>query len=95
MRHASDSNSRLLVENLRTTKGVTAFYVKDSTSGAPDLVVGYKGRCHSLEIKRLGGRMRPTQVDFCRSWTGCYHVVTNSVEALMLIKECDGREDHR
>lgn len=85
-----DANCSDIADNLRR-RGVTVAHIKASHAnsvGVADLVCGYRGRCHLLEIKVLGAKLETTQVAFSRVWTGCYHVATNSLEAFNDISRC-------
>ncbi len=92
-RNTFDANAAEIVDTLRR-RGISVGHVmaahRDST-GVPDLVCGYRGRTHLLEIKTLGGRLRPSQQAFHNRFHGCVHVATNSLEAWNLILECQTR----
>lgn len=90
-RHRSDSGEKDFADNLRRM-GASVHPIESAGGrGVADYVVGYRGVCHLLERKRLGGRMRESQVLFVRVWSGCYHVATSSFDAFALIKECHER----
>lgn len=65
----------------------------DHGTGIPDAVVAKKGgrKNHFLEIKRLGGKLRESQVAFAHVWPSCIHVATSSFEARLLLEECEAR----
>ena len=94
-RAQQDANAKEIVANLRAM-GVSVEYASAThRAGLPDLACGWRGRSHLLELKVLGGHLRPSQVEFSRRWNGCMHVATSSVEAFALIRECHDREPWR
>jgi hypothetical protein len=94
-RDYSDRNAKELYENLErdgwTCKRISKARQKDR--GIPDAIVARRGdpfrRTHLLEVKSLGGRLRPEQMAFAIEWPGCVHVATSSWEAGQLLKECE------
>jgi hypothetical protein len=56
--------------------------------GIPDLLVARAGRMWLLEIKRKGGKVRPSQREFIRSWPAPVWVVTTPEEALDAVTRC-------
>ena len=61
-------------------------------AGVPDTFV-CKRYWHALEIKRLGGHLRASQIAFAMNLKsrGCYHVATGSWEAEKSMEECELR----
>lgn len=94
IREKFDANALDIAGNLRT-RGVSVAHVKaahKNSVGVFDLVCGYRGRTHGMEIKVLGRHLEQSQVKFSRIWNGCFHVATNSDEAFTLILECHRRQ---
>lgn len=51
-----------------------------------DLLVGFQGRDHKMEVKVDGEKMRPRQREFAESWQGApIHEVHNEQEALAVL----------
>lgn len=91
-RPRTDGNSKEIVENLRAM-GVSCHLTMSAyTSGFPDVVCGYRGSTHLLEIKMLGGHLRADQLKFVNAHNGCVHVATSSAQAFELIQECHARK---
>ena len=91
-RPRTDGNSKEIVENLRLMGVSCHLAVSGYATGMPDVVCGYRGTTHLLEIKMLGGKLRANQVRFSNEHTGCFHVATNSHDAFELIQECHHRK---
>ena len=52
-----------------------------------DLLVGYQGRTHLIEVKTEKGRLKPAQEALIESWRGSpLHIVRTVDEALELVR---------
>lgn len=72
--------------------GVSFAFVRAShkrSIGVFDGVAGLQGRSHGVEIKTLGKHLEASQVKFSRTWNGCYHVGTNSLEIYRDLLRCN------
>ncbi|MGB1215963.1 MAG: hypothetical protein ACPG4X_21530 [Pikeienuella sp.] len=81
-----DRNQPEIIEALRKA-GCTVTTLARVGSGCPDLLVGYQGRNHLLEVKDgelppSGQKLTPWQVDWHRDWRGSSCVV-NSIPAAL------------
>lgn len=57
-----------------------------SLVGGPDMMVGFRGVTHLLEVKTAKGRLEETQVKWQEWWRGSrVHVVRDELEALRAI----------
>lgn len=84
-----DENQQSLVEVLRQIPGVSV------QTGHDDLLVGYQGRTHWIEVKNpkevrkdgklKAGALKPSQKALIESWTGSYHVVHHLDQVLEII----------
>lgn len=84
MRRAAkvDGNHTEIVEALRAA-GASVQSLAAVHGGCPDLLVGYRGTNHVIEVKD-GGSFTPMQKAWHRDWQGKAHVA-NSVEDALLI----------
>ena len=83
---ATDRNHQEIAEALRKA-GATVSSLHAVGMGIPDLLVGYQGRNHLLEVKDGSlppskQKLTPMQIRWHESWRG-NSVVVNSVEAAM------------
>lgn len=95
MRRANrrDPGEKPIVEALRAIGARVSSW---GTDGAPDLVVGWRGRVFLLEIKepigpeggtsKRGQHLTPAQVRFHREWFGYVDVVRSVDEALAVLR---------
>lgn len=83
MRRAAkvDSNQGAIVDALRAV-GISVAPTHTVGDGFPDLVCGYRGATHLLEVKMPGKGLTDDQEQFVRGWRGNYHIVTDVIEAL-------------
>lgn len=94
-----DSNAKEFYPNLAREGWLIARIASavQRRPGIPDAIIcrargrqqNATGLNHLLELKSLGGRLSPEQIEFARTWTGCVHVATNSWEANELLKMCE------
>ena len=78
--HRADGNQAEIISALEKA-GATVFRI-----GQPlDLLVGFRGTNYLLEVKQPGAKLRETQEDFLRFWTGQASVVHTTREALEVI----------
>ena len=90
-RPRTDGNSKEIVENLRAMGVSCHLTMSGYSTGMADLVCGYRGTTHLLELKMPGGKLRANQVRFANEFTGCYHVASNSFDAFRYVQECYAR----
>lgn len=78
-----DKNESEIVTALRSA-GASVFIC--SGVGLPDLVVGFRGTTHLLEVKSTKGKLTVDQVDSHSAWQGSpIHIVRNVEQALISI----------
>ena len=95
MRRAAkrDDNHAEIRDTLRDIPGVVVADTGSLGGGFPDLVVGYRGVVHLLEIKDGSKppskrKLTPDEVKFFNNWAGFpVHVVASFDEALRAIQE--------
>lgn len=86
---AADRNQPEIVNALRLA-GARVLPLHQVGQGCPDLLVGYRGALHLVEVKDgykpPSRRLTPAQVDFHREWSGLpVHVVETVEQALEAI----------
>lgn len=84
-----DANQSSIVRDLRRV-GATVQSLAEVGSGCPDLLVGYRGQNHLMEIKDWKQppskrRLTPHEKKWHQSWQGQVHVVETFDEALKII----------
>jgi hypothetical protein len=91
MRHAAkiDANQPEIVNALRDV-GATVLPMHSLGHGAPDLAVGWQGRCYLLELKDgtlppSRRKLTPDELKWHEAWRGHVAVVMNVDEALQAI----------
>lgn len=91
MRYASnvDANQGDIVDALRAI-GATVELLHRVGGGVPDLLVGYRGTNHCLEVKDgskapSDRRLTPDQIRWHGAWRGRVHVVINTDEAIAVV----------
>jgi GTPase len=67
MRHAArtDAVQKEIIKALRAI-GARVVYIKEPV----DLLVGFRGATHLMEVKESGGRLTKQQEDFLTTWNG-------------------------
>lgn len=76
-----DANQAAIVAALRAA-GRTVEILADVGRGVPDLLVGLRGATFLLEVKMLGERLTPDQMEWHRRWRGHVAVVRTPQEAI-------------
>jgi len=76
-----DANQKKIVSHLRDI-GCTVLVTSQLGKGAPDIIVGYKGKNYLIEIKdgekRLSQqKLTPDEIKFQSEWKGTYFVINN------------------
>ena len=84
-----DSNQPEIVKALRQA-GALVNHTHTIGHGFPDVIVGYKGRLHLLEIKDGSlapskRRLTPDEMRWHSEWTGYVSIVNDPIEALKVI----------
>ena len=83
----SDATTKVIVAALRAA-GAIVHYLDPHSSGAglPDLLCGFRGYSYLMEVKRVGGKLTPSQATWHAEWKGDHvHVVHTAIEALNVI----------
>ena len=83
-----DANQKKIVAHLREI-GCSVLVTSQLGKGAPDIIVGYKGKDYLIEIKDgekppSQQKLTPDEIKFKAEWKGEYHVV-NSLDRLLEI----------
>jgi hypothetical protein len=81
---AIDRNQPEIVDALRNF-GATVILLSAVGKGCPDLLVGYAGQNHLLEVKMPKGKLTPDQVVTHSTWGGRIRVVRSAEEAIQAI----------
>ena len=85
MRHRADDNQQEIVDTLRDI-GVSVLVLSQVGGGAPDLLVGFRGKEYLMEVKASKGKLRPGQKKFFDTWRGSkIFIVRSADEALELL----------
>jgi hypothetical protein len=74
-----DGTHTAIVQALRQA-GCSVLDLRSLGSGAPDLLVGFRGRDRLLEVKTARGRLLEAQKDFALAWRGHEVSVVRSVD---------------
>ena len=78
-----DKNEASIVRALRSIPGCTVSEL--SGEGVPDLLVGFQGKNHLLEVKNAKGKLTEAQIKWHEEWTGTAHVVRSVNDALNIL----------
>jgi len=79
-----DANQGEIVAALRKV-GCSVLSLARLGNGAPDILLGYKGKNVLLEIKRAKGKLNDQQQEFKDEWRGELCVVRSVDEALLVL----------
>jgi len=81
-----DTNQSEIVAALREV-GATVCDIHEVAGGCPDLLVGFRGVNHLLEVKAPGSERRMTrlEVEWIENWRGPVAVVSTVEQALDMI----------
>ena len=83
--HKVDRNQRDIVAALRGV-GATVHVTSGMGKGFPDLVVGFRGVNHLVEVKPdKKAQLTEDEIEFLDRWRGEVHVITSVEEALRMI----------
>ena len=98
-RAAVDANQREIVAALRAV-GASVQHLHAVGQGCPDLLVGFRGRCFTLECKDgslppSARKLTPAQQDWHRDWRGHAAVVLTAEDALRAIGVENYRDLHQ
>lgn len=67
----SDAIAGEIVSALRGAGCTVRFIIGEyGQAGIPDLLVGFRGQTHLMEVKVKGGRLSKAQKDFRATWVG-------------------------
>ena len=78
-----DANQAAIVDALRAV-GASVTSLAKVGGGCPDLLVGYRGVNHVIEVKD-GSGFTAAQKRWHSEWQGKAHVANNVVEAMLII----------
>lgn len=91
MRRAAkiDENQAQIVSALRRM-GATVASLASVGNGVPDLLVGYRGVNHLMEVKDgakvpSARKLTPAELEFHAKWRGTVHVVESLGDAMKII----------
>jgi hypothetical protein len=94
-RDKPDSNAKEIIASLesRGWRVVRVSSAIQQASGVPDCFVARYGQWHAVELKRLGGHLRSSQIEFAVGLKnrGCYHVGSSSFEIEAGLESCYAR----
>lgn len=77
-----DANQKDVLAFARKRLGVNGVVTTGVGFGFPDNVFGFHGLTILVEVKGPDGKLKPTQVDFIRNWTGGAVLVVDGPEDL-------------
>jgi len=86
-----DANQKKIVSQLREI-GCSVLHTHQLGKGAPDIIVGYKGKNYLIEIKdgdkpTTQQKLTPDEVKFQTEWQGQYDVANSFDRLLEIILE--------
>lgn len=84
-----DANHRLIVAAFRLW-GCSVRSLSGVGDGMADIIVGYRGLNHLVEIKTRTGRLTSAQVDFHAAWRGRVDIVRGADDADQLVERWRG-----
>jgi hypothetical protein len=89
-----DQNQPLIVATLREV-GATVQHLHAVGKGCPDLLVGYRGQNHLIEVKdgskpKSARLLTPDQVEWHSGWRGCVRIAESVDDALRIIGAAHG-----
>jgi len=88
--HKVDANQREIVDALRAV-GADVRVMSMVGGGFPDLLVGWRGRLHLLEVKMPGARLTAPERNFLEAWRDYdVHITRSASTALRVIGAVDG-----
>jgi UDP-N-acetylglucosamine transferase subunit ALG13 len=85
---AVDANQAQIVKALRQM-GMLVECTHAAAGGFPDLVVGWRGRTHQVEVK-CGSDLTPAQVRYHAKWAGYVTIIENVEQAIALVSKIKG-----
>jgi Holliday junction resolvase len=94
-----DDNQKDIVKKLRTI-GATVMHCHTLGHGAPDIVVGYRGKNYLCEIKDPAKppsqrQLTSDEVEFHNEWKGQIAVIETIEDFLILARICTGNKVKR
>jgi len=84
MAHSTDDNQQYIVDALRSI-GATVQSIHRVGYGAPDLIVGYRGKNWLFEVKNEHGHLNIRQQEWHKNWRGQVTVIKTPDEAIDII----------
>ena len=87
MHHRADSNQKEIVDTLRSI-GASVLVLSQVGGGAPDLLVGFRGKEYLMEVKTPKGKLRSGQKEFFDTWRGSKVFIVRSVEEAIELINC-------
>ena len=90
MRHGRvDANQAEIVAALRKV-GASVVSIADIGKGCPDILVGFRGVNHLMELKTATGTLTDDEREWRAAWRGSGFLVRSVEEALRAIGAIDG-----
>ena len=80
----ADANQAEIVEALREV-GVSVLILSQVGGGCPDLLIGWQGKNHLIEVKAPNGDLSKRQKEFFDNWRGRTYIVRSVDEVLELL----------
>jgi hypothetical protein len=82
--HKVDANQSAIVEAVRKV-GAEVQDLSAVGGGFPDLIVLFRGRLFLFEVKVVGGKLTPKQIEFIKRWGEVVNIVRSPEDALAAI----------
>lgn len=81
-----DANESRIVSYLRNM-GCTVQLLHGTTTGLPDLLVGFRKQNFLFEIKTENGKRSPGQIRWHENWRGQVHTIRTIDEAIDILNQ--------
>ena len=82
----TDLNHAQVINGLRQA-GMAAHSIASVGDGVPDILVGFRGICVVLEVKRYKEEPNQKEKDFAARWPGPYAIVNTPEEAILAVEK--------
>ena len=80
----TDQNQKEIVDALRKI-GASVVSLHEVGKGCPDLLVGYRGINHLIEVKQEKGKLNTYQVNWHQNWNGYVGIAKSIDQALKIV----------
>lgn len=84
----NDNNQQEIMHAFRVL-GCKVFDTHTLGGGFPDLVLAYRGAIHLVEVKAIGGKLTPAEMDFCTNYPVRIVRTVDDVRELVEEWSCD------